>query len=53
MNFPTTDPSGGSFVGEIGLLVVPTEKVSINFGVQGYGGARKGVTGSIGLKFMF
>ncbi|MDR2404836.1 MAG: autotransporter outer membrane beta-barrel domain-containing protein [Deltaproteobacteria bacterium] len=53
LELPKPDASGGSFVGELGLLVLPSEKVAINIGVQGYGGARRGITGSIGLKFTF
>ncbi|MDR2339747.1 MAG: autotransporter outer membrane beta-barrel domain-containing protein [Deltaproteobacteria bacterium] len=41
------DSSGGSFVGEVGIALVPTENISLNLGVQGYAGKRQGVTGSL------
>jgi hypothetical protein len=53
IGIPEPDSSGGSFVGELGVLIAPTENVIINIGAQGYAGQRRGVTGTLGLKILF
>ncbi|MDR2198569.1 MAG: autotransporter outer membrane beta-barrel domain-containing protein [Deltaproteobacteria bacterium] len=52
-NIEEVDPSGGSFTGELGINVAASEGVALNVGVQGYLGAREGVTGGVGLKVIF
>jgi outer membrane autotransporter protein len=47
------DPGGASFVGEAGVLFTPTENISLNLAAQGYAGKRRGVTGSLGVQFLF
>ena len=49
------DLSGNTGIGEIGLSLKPsaTLPLSFDFGVQGYTGQRKGVTGSLQVKFEF
>jgi outer membrane autotransporter protein len=52
-----TAPSikGGTFIGELGLSLRPSASVpfTIELGAQGYAGKRRGVTGSLSLKFEF
>jgi outer membrane autotransporter protein len=46
---------GDSGFGEIGLSITPAanKALTLDFGVQGYAGAREGVTGSVQVKYSF
>jgi outer membrane autotransporter protein len=46
---------GNTGVGELGITVKPSAKVplSVDFGVQGYVGEQRGVSGSLSLKYSF
>jgi hypothetical protein len=53
-------PKGSTFIGELGLSVVPFGQnrrpaglLSIDLGIQGYAGKREGIAGGLGLKFEF
>jgi hypothetical protein len=45
------DPSGDGFVGEIGMILHPKnhERLSLEFGLQGYAGKREGASGGFRL----
>ncbi|MDR0702941.1 MAG: autotransporter outer membrane beta-barrel domain-containing protein [Azoarcus sp.] len=49
------DPRGGSGIGEIGMILHPKDhdRLSIEFGLQGYAGKRKGVSGGARLGWKF
>jgi hypothetical protein len=44
---------GNTGMGELGLSVSASENLSLDFGLQGYAGARKGFTGSVRVNFTF
>jgi outer membrane autotransporter protein len=50
---PEPDASGGSFAGELGFLLTPSDRVTINVGAQGYAGKRRGISGTAALHFSF
>jgi hypothetical protein len=53
MKIPEPDASGGTFVGEAGLVFTPSDRFAINVSAQGYTGKRRGITGSIGINILF
>jgi hypothetical protein len=44
---------GGTGVGELGMSITATESATFDLGVQGYVGARRGVSGSLGFNYNF
>jgi hypothetical protein len=51
--FDVPELKGSTGIGELGLTVLPNERVNLDIGVQGYVGTRKGVSGSVRLNFDF
>jgi outer membrane autotransporter protein len=51
----TPSSRGGTAMGELGLSITPSpsSRFSIDLGVQGYAGKKRGVTGSLALKYVF
>jgi outer membrane autotransporter protein len=49
------DMKGSTGIAEVGLVLTPTgnENLSIDLGIQGYGGKRQGATGSAQLRYAF
>jgi hypothetical protein len=49
------DPSGDGFVGEIGMILHPRnhDRLSLEFGLQGYTGNREGVSGGFRMGWKF
>ncbi|MDR1110748.1 MAG: autotransporter outer membrane beta-barrel domain-containing protein [Deltaproteobacteria bacterium] len=53
LRFDVPELKGSTGIGELGLTVLPNERVNLDVGVQGYVGTRKGVSGSVRLNFEF
>lgn len=51
----STDPSGGSFRGEIGATMQPDEKSpwKLDLNLSGFAGKKQGLTGGVSVAFMF
>jgi hypothetical protein len=44
---------GGTGIGELGVSLVPSDGLTLDVGIQGYAGARQGVSGSVRLVYNF
>jgi outer membrane autotransporter protein len=44
---------GGSGIGELGLAITASEGLTVDLGVRGYAGARRGVSGTLNLTYSF
>jgi hypothetical protein len=44
---------GNTGIAEVGFVFTPARTLSIDLGIQGYGGKRSGATGSAQLKYVF
>jgi hypothetical protein len=53
LSFAVPELKGSTGIGELGLTVLPGERVNLDIGVQGYVGTRKGVSGGVRLNFEF
>ncbi|MDR1297585.1 MAG: hypothetical protein LBO05_09485, partial [Deltaproteobacteria bacterium] len=54
-DLPSPKMRGSTGVGELGLKIAPSPggPLSVEIGVQGYAGKRRGVTGSAAIKIEF
>jgi len=44
---------GSTGIGELGVTLTPTGKLTVDLGVQGYAGKRQGITASLRVKYAF
>ncbi|MDR1040633.1 MAG: autotransporter outer membrane beta-barrel domain-containing protein [Deltaproteobacteria bacterium] len=50
---PSPDLKGGTGIAELGVSIAPSDGIALELGVQGYAGKRKGVSGSLAIRFDF
>jgi hypothetical protein len=44
---------GGTGIGELGLAITATEGLTVDVGVKGYVGTRRGLSGTVNLTYNF
>jgi hypothetical protein len=53
LRFDVPELKGSTGIGELGLTILPADKVNVDVGVQGFAGTREGVAGTLRLNFEF